>query len=104
MEVIEKFIKSMNITTDIEEGRSGFNRGTRYCCFRVEARLDNIEEYIQYNCYSRHYSGKIQFEEGNTVKDINEGIFVYLGMDKEVSKYFESKTREMARNWFEHNM
>lgn len=98
---IEKFIKTMGITYDIERGYTFHTHGTGRpgICYGVHAYYGGTKTYEQHHCYSIRKDGGIMYEEGNEVSGLGRGVFAYLGMDYEVRRYFEVKTRKMAQDF-----
>lgn len=96
---IEKLMSNMGIKYNIEVARPLFmSRGKYIICYVIEVWYEGEIQYEQYHCYEIRRDGKVVYEDGNTVKSIESGILSFLGMNKEVSKYFSNKTREMASN------
>ena len=98
--VVEKFMNTMGITYDIELDRGGISRGERFICYKVVASYKGKKEYEEYHCYNVR-RGSVHYDEGNQVIGPSQGIFAYLGMDSDVRKFFETKTRQLAKNFFD---
>ena len=58
-------------------------------------------EYKQYHCYTFTNEGKLFYSEGNTVKDVGEGILSYLGNNKDVDNYFDELARYEAKKYYQ---
>ena len=105
-EAIEKFMGMMGINYDIYRTSKVFhdNRtGRRVTCFTVNAYHGGEKQYEQHHCYAEKRDGGVLYEEGNDVKSPGKGVFSYLGMDKDVNRYFEKKARQMAIDFFSKN-
>jgi hypothetical protein len=98
---IEKFMKTMGITYDIERGYTFHTHGTGRpgVCYAVYAYYEGKKTYDQHHCYSIKKDGVIIYEEGNEVIGLDQGVFSYLGMNADVRRYFEVKTRKMAQEF-----
>ena len=103
MEALQKFMRTLGMTDSLEISREYYSGRQNNCCIRVEVRRDGKEEYIQYHCYSLRSNGNIKYEEGNEVLGIQDGVLAYLGMDREIDNYFETRARELARKCLEQN-
>ena len=97
---LEKFINTMDLRVIIEISRKGHNKfsGKFVCCHILVTKDENVE-YSQYHCYTLNKDG-IKYVEGNQEIGVRDGIFAYLGDDKRVDNYFESKTRQLAKEYF----
>lgn len=95
---IEKFMDSMGITYDITHGGKRFNvsTGNDYICVSVKAYYEGKTELELHYCYAKTDSGRIVFDEGNIVKEPGQGIFAYLGMNREIYIYFGDKAKKIA--------
>lgn len=89
----------MGITYEIEQSRTHTHRGRQSVCYSIYAFHKDKKEYEQHHCYSEK-GGGVVYEEGNEVIGPGDGIFAYLGMNSYVRKYFENKTRELAKEYF----
>lgn len=93
----------MGITYEIkQQPKLSYVSGNRMTvCYGVFAYYDGKKEYEQYHCYGeKRGNGEVVYEEGNQAKGPNDGIFSYLGNDKEVYLYFEHKSRNKAKDFF----
>lgn len=100
---LEKFINRLGLKVTIELNSTGLKQtwGKFVCCHVVVSRNKKIE-YSQYHCYVPGIDGP-KYLEGNQEKGVRDGILAYLGDDKRVDNYLESKTRRLAREYFEKN-
>lgn len=99
--VIEKFMETMGITYDIEQTRRLIYAGKPSACYTATAYYKGKKEYEQHHCYSRRSDGTIIYEEGNEVIGPDKGVFVYLGTNPDVRRFFEVKARQMAKQFLE---
>ncbi len=102
---LEKFINRLGLEVTIEVNSTGFTKktwGEFVCCHVLVSRKDKIE-YSQYHCYVKGIEGP-KYSEGNEVKGVREGLLGYLGEDRKVDNYFESKTRKLAQKYFSDNL
>ena len=100
---LEKFIDMLDLKVTIELNSVGLKQtwGKFVCCHVLVSRKGEVE-YSQYHCYVPGING-LKYSEGNQVKGVRDGILAYLGDDKKVDNYFESKTRKLAQKYFEKN-
>jgi len=101
---LEKFINRLGLKVTIELNSTGLKQswGKFVCCHVLVSRKDEIE-YSQYHCYVPGIEGP-KYSEGNEVKGVREGLLGYLGEDRKVDNYFESKTRKLAQKYFSDNL
>jgi len=97
---LEKFINTMGLNVSITMKGTGFNKSTgkKFVCYKILVSKDNNIEYAQYHCYSKG-SFEPQYIEGNEAKAIKDGVLAYLGDHIKVDNYFESKTRQLAKEY-----
>lgn len=97
---LEKFIDTMGLNVSITTKGAGFNKSTgkKFVCYKILVSKDNNIEYAQYHCYSKGLL-EPQYLEGNETKAIKDGILAYLGDHVKVDNYFESKTRQLAKEY-----
>lgn len=98
--IIKKFMNELGITYDIHHSKKKFNwiRGHWYVCTSVLAYHKGDTEMEMHFCYKKTQSGEISFEDANIVKEPKEGIFAYLGLNREVYDYFKGMTRKIAED------
>lgn len=89
----------MGITYDIELDRSGISRGERFVCYKVVAFYKGEKDYEEYHCYNVRRS-EVRYYGRDEIIGPSKGVFAYLGMDSDVRKYFETKTKKLAKNFF----
>lgn len=103
MQALEKFMDSFGITNTLEIKRIYMESGNPACCVLVTVSRKEQPEYRVYHCYSLKPTGRLKHEESNETKGIHQGVLAYLGMDREIDHYFETKAREMANNYLIEN-
>lgn len=96
-----KFMDRMGMSSEIELSRHYIDsRGKRNICMSVVVYYKGNVEYKQYHCYTFTNEGKLFYSEGNTVKDVGEGILSYLGNNKDVDNYFDELARYEAKKYY----
>lgn len=103
MQALEKFMDSFGITYDLDIRRIYVENGRPACCVLVTVSRNEQTEYRIYHCYSLKPNGKLKYEETNETKGIHQGILAYLGMDRQIDHYFETKARDMANKYLVDN-
>ena len=99
---IEKFIDRLGIKLEIKRASKIYHtKGGPSICVLITAYYKDKKNYEQYHCYSFNLDKKdVSYESGNNSIKLESGIFSYLGNNPEVNKYFERKSRELAKEFF----
>jgi len=97
----EKFMDSLGITYDIKFERSGMVNKGRFLCFSVEVKKEERTEYLTYHCYKLRNKRDVEYDSGNEVKGISKGILAFYDRPHNVWDYFETKTRNKAKEYFD---
>jgi hypothetical protein len=99
---IEKFIDRLGIRLEIKRNsKIYYIKDGPSICVSITAYYKNKKEYEQHHCYTFNLSEKdVSYEQGNKMTELDNGIFHYLGNGPDVDKYFESKARELAKEFF----
>lgn len=97
---LEKFINTMGLRVSITTKGAGFSKsnGKKFVCYKIVVSKDDNLEYVQYHCYSKGIT-EPKYMEGNEAKAIKDGVLAYLGDHDKVDNYFESKTRQLAKEY-----
>jgi len=99
---LEKFIERMDIEVLFSIDRSFISStGKRYICVRIEAFYKEKKTYEYYHCWEFTNQGLAEYDDGNEVIGIGDGIFVYLGNEHMVDLYFRKKALDLAKKHFE---
>jgi len=101
--IIKKFMETMGITYNIEQTRRLIYAGKPSACYEVNAYHKGKKEYEQHYCYSIKSNGELTFEDANDVKGPSDGIFAYLGMNREVNNFFKEKVKSVAIHYLKSN-
>jgi len=97
-------MKALNIKVQYSiETDTITSRGKRQSCVRVKAYYLRKQIMVQYHCYETTNHGIITYAEGNKIMGPDEGIFSYLGEDDNIERYFEEKSREFVKKYFQEN-
>mgnify|MGYP003340380319 FL=1 len=56
-------------------------------------------EYEQYDCYEITNHGLIYYGEGDKIVGVRDGIFAYLGDEKNVNNFFENESRKKVEEF-----
>lgn len=94
---------AFGITYTIEPISYYIQTGRPTCCVLIHVKRGEQTEYRQYHCYSLKRDGNLKYEEGNVTQHIHQGVLAYLGMDREIDNYFDSKAREVAKDYLTKN-
>jgi len=99
---IEKFIDRLGIRLEIKRNsKIYYIKDGPSICVSITAHYKGKKNYEQYHCYTFNLNKKdVSYESGNNLIELESGIFSYLGNNPEVNKYFESKARELAKEFF----
>ena len=103
LKAFEKFMDTLGITYTIglsREGRDPSN-GEKFVCFKVDVRRGEELVYSIYNCYELS-RGQVWFASSNEIISVSNGFLAFFDDGKSISKYFESKTRDMAKDYFKY--
>lgn len=100
---LEKFMKTMGLKYSIEIDRDGISHGVKWVCISVSVTRGKNQEYLVNHCYHRRRDGDLVYAEGNRILDIRDGILNYVGEEEKISRYFEVKARELAKNYFKYS-
>jgi len=93
---------SLGITYDINFKQSGIDAfGRNVLCFSVEVKKETQTEYSIYLCYKLRNKRDVEFDSANIVKDIDKGILAFYDTPTNVYDYFETKTRDKAKEYFD---
>jgi uncharacterized protein (UPF0371 family) len=85
---IKKFMDALDIEVNIFLSREYYENGVKHVCFKVEAERKGISEYVVYHCYEKGPRGRNKHLSSNEVMGAHDGIFIHLGQDSDVYKYF----------------
>jgi hypothetical protein len=99
---IEKFIDRLGIRLEIKRASNiYYTKDGQSICVLITAHYKGRKNYEQYHCYTFNLNKKdVSYESGNSLIELEGGIFSYLGNNPEVNKYFERKVRELAKEFF----
>lgn len=95
-----KFMETLGMQTKVEIARPSRHN---LVCIEVSVHYKTKVEYLQYHCYKKRSRTMVQYDEGNTVIPVQDGILSFLNENKKVSQYFENLARSKATRFFEEN-
>lgn len=99
---LEKFIERMDIEILYNIDRAFItSTGRRYICVEVRAYYKKKETYNYYHCWEFTNQGLAEYDDGNQVMGVRDGVFAYIGDDYMVDFYFRNKALDLAKKYFE---
>lgn len=101
MVALEKFMKSLKLTTHVElDGEYIFN-GKKHCCVHVFVWREETDtcEFEIFICFSKKINGELKVEDINIVQGVEKGVLSYLSMNSDIHNYFVKKAADVAEKY-----